>query len=192
MNSPPTDPLIGPPHPINPVIPPYGHPIVQVRDPPDELSDEPSPPIVIISEVFASRTIANWHNVRSSMGIGLGTPHPIRPYPTRGIRLYTVLTRDQWNTNRLQFNSVRGGELRDLLSEIYLCYIIKNLSSYKESAPSTLSREANACGSQWFRYSSPHLRHSCIWRVEERAPPPPSGVTVQTHNVHILMSKIMR
>lgn len=87
------------------VVPPSGNPIIQV---PDQLPDDPAPPIIIVSEAFALRTIANSHNVRSCIGIGLGTPHPIRPCSLWGIRLYTTVTRVQWNTDRLQFNSVGG------------------------------------------------------------------------------------
>lgn len=92
MNAPPTNPLDDPPHPANLVVPPYANPIIQVRNPPDQLLDDPAP-IVIVSETFALRTIANSHNVRSYIGIGLGTPHPIRPYSWRGIHLYTTVTR---------------------------------------------------------------------------------------------------
>ena len=71
MNAAPMNPLDGPPHPANPVAPPYGHPVVQVRNPPNQLPDDPAEPIVIISEMFAVRTIANSYNIRSSFPIVL-------------------------------------------------------------------------------------------------------------------------
>ena len=65
-------------------------------------------PIVIVSETFAVRIIANSYNVRSSFPNGLGTLYPIRPYPLRGIQLYTILGRAHWNSDRLDFDSPAG------------------------------------------------------------------------------------
>jgi hypothetical protein len=65
------------------------------------------------------RILANSYNVRSSFSVGLGTPHPIHPYPVRGIQLYTIITRAAWNRDRLQFDSEGGRKLRNLLTEIY-------------------------------------------------------------------------
>jgi hypothetical protein len=58
------------------------------------------------------------YNVRASFRVGLGTPHPIRRLGTRGLTVYTTMTRNKWNTNRLKFNTLNI-ELRNLLHRIY-------------------------------------------------------------------------
>ena len=85
MNSHPTNPIDGPTNPANPAIPPYGNPNVQVTDPPDESPEESANAIPIISEEFAARTLIQSYNVRSSFSVGLGTPHLIRSFGTRGM-----------------------------------------------------------------------------------------------------------
>jgi hypothetical protein len=124
-------PLNGPPHPANPVAPPYGHPVVQVRNPPDNLPNDPAPPIIIVSEEFATRTLANCYNVRSKIRIGLGTPHVIRPYTVRGITTYTAMSRTQWNADRLQFNSERGIKLHKFTPRNLSVYLASSRISYQ-------------------------------------------------------------
>ena len=130
-----------------PWYPPYGHPVVQVRNPPDDLPDNPAPPIIIISKEFATRTLANCYNVRSKIRIGLGTPHHICPYTVRGIKTYTHLSCAQWNADRLQFNSAGGIELSNLLHEIYrsILHHQESLINQRVSAVYTLPRSRRAC-----------------------------------------------
>jgi hypothetical protein len=119
MNSYPSNPLPGPAPPANIAIPPGGHPQIQIDDPPAQVSDDELEPTPIISDEFADGVLSTMFNVRASFPIGLGTPHPILSLGQRGVTLYTTMTRDKWNTNRLVFNSPPGAELRELMHSIY-------------------------------------------------------------------------
>ena len=119
MNTAPTNPLHGPAPPPNVLVPAGGHPHIFVQDPPDQAPDEEVDPIPIISEQLAPGLLANMNNVRASFPVGLGTPHMIRSLGRRGLTVYTTMTRNKWNSHRLDFNSPQGVEIRDLLHAIY-------------------------------------------------------------------------
>lgn len=145
MNTHPAHPLDGPPQPSQPhIIPPYGNPIVQVIDPPDESPEESADAIPIISEEFATRRLIHSYNVRAHFLVGLGTQYPIRPLTYRGITDYTTMTRAKWNKHRLNFDSEEGQEIRDLLVSIYrsVLHHQENLIIYGMSSVYALARAA--------------------------------------------------
>jgi hypothetical protein len=78
MNTPPPNPLVGPPHPANPAIPPYAHPPTQVTDAPIQPFDQ-AQRAVAVNETFAVRPVAALYNVRAPFPIGTRDSLPRTP-----------------------------------------------------------------------------------------------------------------
>lgn len=66
MNTVPAAPYPGPLPPVGvPPVPPYGHPVLQVIDPPLQVPTATQPPVPVLPESQAPRALAQCYNVRS-------------------------------------------------------------------------------------------------------------------------------
>jgi hypothetical protein len=160
--------------------------------PPDQAPDDEVDPISIIGDQLAPGVLTNMYNVRTSFPVGLGTPHEIHFLGPLALTRYTSMTRNKWNSRRLDFNSPQGAHLRDLLHAIYQSVIHhqEQLVFHGISSVYALPWAKKILGTSHSRICSHLLRSNSTSNLTGLTRPR-FGETLQTRNVPTRRRKII-
>ena len=103
MDTPPTHPYPGPPPPAGVIpVPPNGHPVLQVLDPPAQSPNAVQPPIPVLPESQAATPLAQSYNVRTMVPNNWpGQNFKPQSLGRAKLTVYRQMSIPKWNTARV-------------------------------------------------------------------------------------------